>query len=150
MYFCLLGVNFDWQQGDFELKGGKLSSSAECRIRTQSLWNWVSSRLNSCWQTDWAIKDQAKDLNSIAHPYDQRAFSPIDPAADMGSTLALVIYMFVGVNFDALATGKWFQIERRQVVFLCWMQDSNPGSLEPNPQQTECPLTNHLSYRGSS
>ena len=25
-----------------------------------------------------------------------------------------------------------------------------PGSLEPNLQQTECPLTNRLSYRGSS
>ena len=24
----------------------------------------------------------------------------------------------------------------RQVVFLCWMQDSNPGSLESNLQQT--------------
>ena len=37
-----------------------------------------------------------------------------------------------------------FWIERRQVVFLCGMQDSNPGSLEPNLQQTECPLTNQL------
>ena len=41
-------------------------------------------------------------------------------------------------------------IERRQVVFLCWMQDLNPGSQTPNPQQTECSLTNRLSYRGSS
>ena len=31
------------------------------------------------------------------------------------------------------------------------MQDSNPsGSQTPNRQQTECPLTNRLSYRGSS
>ena len=36
------------------------------------------------------------------------------------------------------------------VVFLCWMQDSNPGSLEPNLQQTECPLTNRLSHWGSN
>ena len=37
------------------------------------------------------------------------------------------------------------QKETTWVVFLCWMQDSNPGSLEPNLQQTEYPLTNQLS-----
>ena len=58
-------------------------------------------------------------------------------------------YMFV-VNFDALAQASDIQIERRQVVFLCWMQDLNPGSQTPNRQQTECSLTNRLSYRGSS
>ena len=52
-------------------------------------------------------------------------------------------YMFV-VNFDVLAQASDFRIENRQVVFLCWMQDSKLGS------QTECPLTNRLSYRGSS
>ena len=30
------------------------------------------------------------------------------------------------------------------------MQDSNPGYQTPNRQQTECPLTNRLSCRGSS
>ena len=59
-------------------------------------------------------------------------------------------YMFVVVNFDALAQASDFRIERRQVVFLCWMQDSKLRSLEPNLQQTECPLTNRLSHRGSS
>ena len=59
-------------------------------------------------------------------------------------------HMFVVVNFDALAEASDFRIKRRQVVFLCWMQDSNPGSLERNLQQTECPLTNRLSCRGSS
>ena len=46
--------------------------------------------------------------------------------------------MYGGGNFDALATGKWDQIESRQVVFLHWMHDSNPESLETNLQQTEC------------
>ena len=59
-------------------------------------------------------------------------------------------YMFVVVNFDALAQASDIQIERRQVVFLCWIQDLNPGSQTPNRQQTECPLTNRLNYRGSS
>ena len=54
-------------------------------------------------------------------------------------------YMFVVVNFDALAQASDIRIERRQVVFLCWRQDSNPsGSQTPNRQQTECPLTNRL------
>ena len=59
--------------------------------------------------------------------------------------------MCVVVNFDALAQASGIRIQSRQVVFLCWMQDSNPsGSQTPNRQQTECPLTNWLSYRWSS
>ena len=91
-----------------------------------------------------------KTLNSTARPYDQRAFSPLDPTVNWLSHLALAIYIFVVVNFDALAQASDVQIERRQVVFLCWMQDLNPGSQTPNRQQTECSLTNRLSYRGSS
>ena len=110
----------------------------------------IASRLNARWPTDWAIEDQAKNLNSTARPYDQRAFSPLDPTGSWLSHLALAIYIFVVVDFDALAQASDIQIERRQVVFLCWMQDLNPGSQTPNRQQTECPLTNRLSYRGSS
>ena len=46
--------------------------------------------------------------------------------------VALAVYMFVVVNLDALAQASDIQIERRQVVFLCWMQDLNPGSQTPN------------------
>ena len=118
----------------------------------EGLWNPIFSRLNACWQTDWAIEDQAKkNLNSTAHPYDQQALSPPDPTAIWHSHLAMAIYIFVVVNVDALAQASDFRIERRQVVFLCWRQDSNPsGSQTANCQQTECPLTNRLSYRGSS
>ena len=60
-----------------------------------------------------------------------------------GCTYMCVFFIF----FYALAQASDFRIERREVVFLCWiLQDSNPGSLEP----TECPLKNRLSYRGSS
>ena len=59
-------------------------------------------------------------------------------------------YMLVVVNFDALAQASDIRIERRRVVFLCWMQDSKPRSQTPIRQQTECLLTNQLSYRGSS
>ena len=62
----------------------------------------------------------SKNLNSPARPYDQRVFSPFNPTAVWPSHLALAIYMFVVVNFDALAQASGFRIERRKVVFLCW------------------------------
>ena len=96
----------------------------------EGLWSPIFSRLNACWQTDSAIDDQAKkNLNSTARPYDQQAFSPPDPTAIWHSLLALATYIFVVVHFDALAQASDFRIQRRQVVFLCWMQDSNPESL---------------------
>ena len=67
------------RQAIFESKGDKLSSSAESRIRTRDPRHLFASRLNARWQTDWAIEDQAKNLNSTARPYDQRAFSPLGP-----------------------------------------------------------------------
>ena len=134
-YILLLLISMFWhRQAIFKSRGDKLCSSAECRIWTQGPRHHIASRLNARWQTDWAIEDQAKNLNSTARPYDQRVFSPLDPT---------VTYIFVIVNFDTLAQASDIRIERRQVVFLCWMQDSNPsGSQTPNRQQTECPLTN--------
>ena len=150
-YTCLLLlISMLWhRQAIFESKGDKLSSSAEGRIRTQGIRYLFNSRLNACWKTDWAIENQAKNLNSTARPSDQQAFSPLDLTANWLSHLALAIYMFV-VNFDALAQASDIRIERRQVVFLCWRQDSNPRSQIPIHQQTECLLTNRLSYRRSS
>ena len=138
------------KQTIFKSKGDKFCSSAECRIWTQGPRHQIASRLNARWQSDWAIEDQAKNLNSTAHPYDQRAFNALDPTVSWLSHLALAIYIFVVVNFDALVEASDIQIERRQVVFLCWMQDLNLGSQTPNRQQTEWSLTNQLSYRGSS
>ena len=105
-YTCLLLlISMLWHgQAIFESKGDKLSSSAECRIWThQGLRHQIASRLNARWKTDWAIEDQAKNLNSTIRPYDQGAFSPLDPTALWQLHLALAIYMFVVVNFDALA-----------------------------------------------
>ena len=60
-YTCLLLISMLWhRQAIFESKGDKLSSSAECRIRTQGLRHLFASRLNACWQTDYAIEDAAK------------------------------------------------------------------------------------------
>ena len=97
-----------------------------------------------------SYRGSSKNFNSTARPYDQRAFSPLDPTVSWLSHFALEIYIFVVVNFDALAQASDIQIERRQVLFLCWMQDLNPGCQTPNRQHTECSLTNRLSYRRSS
>ena len=139
------------RQPIFESKGDELSSSAESRIRThQGLRHQIASRMPTDKPAELS-RIKLWNLNSTARPYDQRAFSPLDPTAVWHSHLALVIYMFVVVNFDALAQTSDIQIERRQVVFLCWEQDSNPsGSQTSNRQQTECPLTNPLSYQWSS
>ena len=125
-------VNFDAlaQASDFRIERRQVVFLCWMQdSNPEGLWNPISSRLNACWQTDWAIEDQAKNLNSTASPYDQQAFSPPDPTAIWHSHLALVIYIFVVVNFDALAQASDFWIERRQVVFLCWMLDSNPEGL---------------------
>ena len=39
-------------------------------------------QLPECVRTNWAIEDQAKSLNSIACPYDEKAFSPLVPTPD--------------------------------------------------------------------
>ena len=139
-YTCLLLlISMLWhRQAIFKSKGDKLCSSAECRIWTRGPRHQFASRLNARWQTDWAIEDQAKNLNWTARPYDQRAFSSLGPTVSWLSQLALAIYMLVVVNFDALAQASDIQIGRRQVVFLCWMQDLNPGPQTPIRQQTEC------------
>ena len=103
MQCLLLLISMLWhRQAIFKSNGDKLSSSAECRISTRGLRHQIASRLNAHWQTDWAIEDQAKNLNSTARPYDQRAFSPLDSTASWPLHLALAIYMFIVVNFDAL------------------------------------------------
>ena len=145
-------VNFDAlsQASDIQIEGRQVVFLCWMQDLNPGPRHQICSRLNAHWQTDWAIENQAKNLNSTARPYDQRAFSPLGPTVSWLSHLALAMYIFVVVNFDALAQASDIQIERRQVVFLCWMQDLNPGPQKPNRQQTECSLTNQLSYRGSS
>ena len=150
--YIFVVVNFDAlaQASDIRIERRQVVFLCWSRIRTRGPRHLIASRLNARWQTDWAIEDQAKNLNSTARPYDQRAFSPLDPTVSWLSHLALAIYIFVVVNFDALAQASDIRIERRQVVFLCWSRIRTQGSQTPNRQQTECSLTNRLSYRGSS
>ena len=61
--YLLLLISMLWhRQSIFKSRGDKLSSSAEGRIWTWDPRHLVASRLNVCWQTDLAIKDQAKTL----------------------------------------------------------------------------------------
>ena len=78
-YLLLLISMLCHRQAIFKSKGDKLCSSAESRIWTRGPRHQIASRLNARWQTDWAIEDQAKNLNSTARPYDQRAFNPLEP-----------------------------------------------------------------------
>ena len=129
MYILYAVVNFDALASDIRIGWSQVVFLWLMQDSNRG-YHQIASRLNARRQTDWAIEYQAKNLNSTAHPYDQRAFSPHDPTASWLSHLTLEIYMFV-VNFDALAQASDFRSERRHVVFLCWMQDSNPGYLEP-------------------
>ena len=61
IHTCLLLISMLWlRQAIFESKRDKLPSSVECRIRNQGLRHLFPSRLDACWQTDWAFEDQAK------------------------------------------------------------------------------------------
>ena len=117
-YLLLLILVLWHRQAIFKSKRDKLCSSAECRIWTRDPRHQIASRLNARWQTDWAIEDQAKNLNSTARPYDQRAFSPLDPTVSWLSHLALAIYIFAVVNFDALAQASDIQIEIHTYIYI--------------------------------
>ena len=91
-----------------------------------------------------------KNLNSIAPPYEQRAFSLLNPADGWLSHHALAIYMFV-----LLISMLW----HRQAIFESkenWLSSSTECRIRTWKshtyicQHTECPFTNRLSYRGSS
>ena len=72
----------------------------------------------------WSIK--LKNLNSIAHPYDQRAFSPLNLLL-----VGFLTWLWWYTCLLLLTLMLWhrqviFKMERRQAVFLCWMQDIAP------------------------
>ena len=132
-------VNFDAlpQASDFRIERRQVVFLCWKQDSNQGLWNWISGRLDARCQTDWAIEDQAKKFELDSPSLRSATIQSTRPTAGCLSHMALVIYMLVFVNCDALAQGSDFRIERRQVV----------GSLELNLQQTEYPLTlnNHLS-----
>ena len=89
-------VNFDAlaQSSDFQIERREVAFLCWMQDSNQGLWNRISSRLNTHWQTYWAIEDEVKNWNSIARPYDQRAFSLCYPTAGWLSHQALALYIF--------------------------------------------------------
>ena len=130
--WLLLLISMLWhREAIFESKGDKLSSFVEYMIRTQGLRHLFAIDWMPTDKPTELAKIKLKNLKLTAHPYDQKAFSPLDLTASWLSHLALAKYMFVVVNFDALAQTSDIRIARRQIIFLCWMHDSNPRSQTP-------------------
>ena len=103
--YLLLLISKLWhRQAIFESKEDKLSSSAERSFgaqrvsETYSPAHWMSAD-----KPTELSRIKLKNLNLTARPYDQQAFSLPDPTAIWQSHLAVAIYIFVVVNFDALA-----------------------------------------------
>ena len=74
-------VNYDdlERANNFIIERRKLVVHCWMQDSNQSLWDRISSWLNACLLTDWAIQDQAKNLNSITRPYYRWVFRPLDP-----------------------------------------------------------------------
>ena len=125
--YLLVLILMHWQQ-KIDIESKKMETSClpllNGGFEPKISGNEFSSRPKAHSQTDWAIEDLAKTLNSICSPCDQQAFSPLNCTTNMASALALDIYKYVFINFAVLATGKWYRIKWRQCVFLCWMQIS--------------------------
>ena len=80
---------------------------------------------------DWMPADKPTELSRIKLNTWTRQPVPMISKHSAHSTCQLAfapgsgdICIFVVVNFDALAQASDIRIERRHVVFLCWMQDS--------------------------
>ena len=136
IYILLLYLMLWHRQAIFNSKGDKLCSSSECRIWTRGPKHQIASRLNARWQTDWAIEDQAKNLNSTARPYDQRAFSPLGPTVSWLSHLALAINIFV-VELNIACLCQSIEINNNKYVYC---QSQVRKSTDSGAKWAECSL----------
>ena len=107
----------------------------------------------SMWIINYVVCAFHLVINKISHSYTHHASS----SENMFNLWSLVLISVFVVDFDARAQASDFRIERRQAVFLCWMQDSNLGSLEPNLHQTKYEIgppntitAMHMSPNGAS
>ena len=106
--YLLLLISILWhRQAIFKSKGDKLSFSAECRIRTRVFGTESPA--------DWMPADnptelsriKLKNVNSIARPYDQWAFSPLDPTATGLSHLAQLKIVFYSLQHPISSMFGW-------------------------------------------
>ena len=119
--YIFVVVNFDAlaQASDFRIERRQVVFLCwEQDSNPGGLWNPIFSRLNACWQTDWAIEDQAKKLELDSPSLWSASIQPTWPHCHLA---------FTPGSGDIHIS--YFRIEWRQFVFLCWEQDSNPGGL---------------------
>ena len=116
----------------------------------EGLWDRIYSRLNARWQTDWTIEDQAKNLKSTAVPMISEHSAHLTQLP-----FGIHTWLWRYTCLLLLISMIWHRqaiFERKQTSCLPLLNAGfDPrGSLEPNLQQTECPLTNRLNYQGST
>ena len=116
--YLLLVIPMPWRgQATFASKRDKLSSSAECRIRSQGLADWMSAD-----KPTEECQGSSINLNSTARPYhayDQRAFSPLDPTkysqisnslqmqSDCGWIIARILAITIEVHSKYIPLQYW-------------------------------------------
>ena len=147
--FLLLILMLCQKQAISESKGYKLSFCAEGRIRTQGLWNRISSKVNVHCQTDWTIEDQAKSLclwSASIQPTRPHSL-PVGIRSWLWQYTCSLLLILMLWHREAIFEWRKENVESCLSLLIHY---SNPGYLEPNLWQTESPLTNPLSYRGSS
>ena len=101
--------------------------------KTYWIWIWIWSLEPNIQQTECPLTNRLSyrwsswklELNSP--PLRSASIQPTRPHCRLVLTLALPIYMSVVIDFNALAQASDFRFQRRHIVFLNWMQDSNQG-----------------------
>ena len=146
------------QGSNFDSKGDKVTSSAECRIRTLEVWDtkspedWMSthkptelSRIKlKTWTQHHApmMSEHAADLTSLqpAWFHCRNWFTPGSGDIHICCLIFIVLLHREGIS------------NRKETACLPLLNAGlEPWKSEtPNHQQTECSLTNRLSYRGSN
>ena len=149
--YLLLLISMLWhRQAIFESKGDKLSSSAESRIRTRGSRHLFASRLNAADKPTELSRIKLKTWTRQPVPMISEHSAHLTPlSVDFRTWLWRYTYLLLLISM------LW----HRQAIFeskgdkLSSSAESRirtQGVQTPIRQQTECLLTNRLSYRGSS
>ena len=134
------------RQAIFESKGDKLSSPAECKIRSCEVWDTKSPTDGMITHKPTGLSEMKRNLNSIARPYDERALSPLDFTAGWFRTwlwryrcvLLLILMLWhrqaiFGLKGDKLSSPAEYKIRTGEVrdnkLPVDWMPTHKPTEL---------------------
>ena len=151
-YLLLFILMLWYRQAIFESKGDKLSSSAECRIRTQRVFETQSS-------ADWMpagtptellrIKLKKLELNSPS--LWSARIQPTWPHCHLVFAPGSDDIHICCCSFRCFGTGKRLSNQKETSCLPLLNAGFEPrGFLKPNLHHTICLLTNRLSYQGSN